>query len=39
MMPISLGNLSNLVVAGDEYGNVYLWKDVESIKENVGNNF
>lgn len=38
-MPISLGNLSNLVVAGDEYGNVYLWKDVESIKENVGNNF
>jgi|TARA_B110000285_G_C15122331_1_gene617975 hypothetical protein len=39
MMPIALGNLSNLVVAGDENGNVYVWKDVESIKENIGNNF
>ena len=39
MMPIVLGNLSNMVVAGDENGNVYVWKDVESIKENIGNNF
>ena len=39
MMPMTVGNLSNVVVAGDENGNVYVWKDVESIKENVGNNF
>ena len=39
MMPITLGNLSNVVVAGDEYGNINVWKDVESIKENVGSNF
>ena len=39
MMPIAIGNLSNLVTAGDENGNVYLWKDVESIKEDIGINF
>jgi hypothetical protein len=39
MMPIALGNLSNIVAAGDENGNVYVWRDVESIKENIGNNF
>lgn len=39
MMPITLGNLSNVVVAGDENGNINIWKDVESIKENVGSNF
>jgi hypothetical protein len=39
MMPIALGNLSNVVAAGDENGNLYVWKDVEAIKENVGNNF
>lgn len=39
MMPIALGNQSNLVAAGDENGNVFLWKDVESIKENIGSNF
>ena len=39
MMPIALGNLSNIVVAGDENGNIFLWKDVESIKENIGTNF
>ena len=38
-MPIALGNLSNIVAAGDEHGNIYLWKDVESIKENISNNF
>jgi len=39
MMPIVLGNLSNIVAAGDENGNIYIWKDVENIKENIGNNF
>ncbi len=39
MIPISLGNLSNMVAAGDENGNIYLWKGTESIKENVGLNF
>jgi WD40 repeat protein len=39
MMPIALGNLSNLVAAGDENGNLFVWKDVESIKENIGNNY
>jgi hypothetical protein len=38
MMPIVLGNLSNIVIAGDENGNLFLWKDVESIKENIGSN-
>ena len=38
MMPITVGNLSNIVLAGDENGNIYLWKDVESIKENIGSN-
>ncbi len=26
------------MVAGDENGNVFLWRDVEAIKENVGVN-
>ena len=39
MMPIALGNLSNMVAAGDENGNVYFWKEVESIKENISCNF
>ena len=28
-----------MVVAGDENGNIFLWKNVENIKENVGVNF
>lgn len=39
MIPIALGNLSNMVCAGDENGNVYFWKNVESIKDNIGLNF
>ena len=39
MMPISNGNNSNMVVAGDENGITSIWKDVESIKENIGCNF
>jgi len=39
MMPIILGNQSNMVAAGDENGNLFVWKDVESIKENIGNNY
>lgn len=39
MIPIALGNLSNLVAAGDENGNVFLWKSVENIKDNIGLNF
>lgn len=35
MMPIALGNLSNFSTAGDESGNIYFWKDVEAIKENI----
>jgi len=38
MMPIVLGNVSNMVAAGDDHGNIYLWKDIESIKEHIGNN-
>lgn len=38
MIPISLGNLSNLIATGDENGNVYVWKAVESIKDNIGMN-
>jgi hypothetical protein len=38
-IPVCLGNYSNIVTAGDENGNVFVWKSVESIKENVGLNF
>ena len=38
MMPMVLGNVSNMVAAGDENGNIFLWKDVDSIKEHIGNN-
>lgn len=31
MMPIMLGNQSNIVAAGDENGNFMLWKDIDSI--------
>jgi WD40 repeat protein len=36
--PVLLGNRSNIVVAGDENGNVYLWRDLETVKEHVGVN-
>jgi WD40 repeat protein len=39
MMPIVLGNESNIVAAGDENGTVYLWKDIDSIKEHIGSNY
>ena len=39
MNPIVLGNMSNIVATGDEFGNVYVYKDVESVKDNVGANF
>ena len=38
LLPISLGNLSNLVTAGDDYGNVYFWKDVDSVRPHIGVN-
>lgn len=38
MTPISLGNLSNLVASGDENGNVYVWRSVDAIRENIGVN-
>lgn len=38
LIPTCLGNLSNCVIAGDENGNVYVWRDVESIKEHIGIN-
>ena len=39
MIPISLGNLSNMIATGDENGNIYIWKSVEAIKDNIGLNF
>jgi WD40 repeat protein len=39
MMPIALGNVSNMVVSGDENGIISIWKDIDSIKENIGCNF
>ena len=38
MIPIALGNLSNLVASGDENGNVYVWRSVEAVKDNIGVN-
>ena len=38
LLPIALGFTSNLVAAGDEHGNVHLWKDAENLKENNGIN-
>jgi WD40 repeat protein len=37
-IPIILGNVSNMVVTGDEHGNIFMFKDVESVKENIGIN-
>ncbi len=37
-VPICLGHKSNIVAAGDENGNVYLWRDSESIKDHIGVN-
>lgn len=37
-MPICLGNNTNVTFSGDENGNIYLWKDFESIREDVGVN-
>ena len=39
MIPITLGNLSNMVACGDESGNIYMWRSVEAIRDNVGLNF
>lgn len=38
LLPISLGNYANIVTAGDDYGNVYFWKDVSSVKHHIGVN-
>lgn len=38
MIPIALGNLTNLVASGDENGNVYVWRSVEAVKDNIGVN-
>ena len=35
---MSLGAISNVVAAGDDYGNLYVWKDPESVKDNIGVN-
>jgi len=39
MVPITIGNRSNMVAAGDENGNLFLWKNADCVKENVGLNF
>jgi len=38
LIPICLGNKSNIVAAGDENGNLYLWRDSEAIKDHIGIN-
>jgi hypothetical protein len=38
MVPIALGNLSNMVASGDENGNIYVWRSVDAVKDNVGVN-
>jgi hypothetical protein len=38
MIPFALGNVSNIAAAAEENGNVYVWKDVESIREHIGVN-
>ena len=38
LLPMSLGAISNVVAAGDDYGNLYVWKDPESVKDNIGVN-
>ena len=36
LLPIVLGNTSNIVISADENGNTFFWKDVESVKEHIG---
>jgi WD40 repeat protein len=38
LMPVCLGHRSNMIVAGDENGNVYVWRDAESVKDHIGVN-
>ena len=38
LLPISLGSVSNMVSAGDDYGNIYMWKDVDSVRDHIGVN-
>jgi len=38
MVAIALGNLTNMVASGDENGNVYVWRSVDAIKDNIGVN-
>lgn len=38
MMPIALGNLSNMVTSGDENGNIYIWRSVDAVRDNIGVN-
>jgi WD40 repeat protein len=38
MIPISLGNLSNITASGDENGNIYVWRSVDAVKDNIGVN-
>ena len=39
LVPITLGNLSDMVAAGDENGIIYIWNDVEAIRENINSNY
>jgi len=39
MIPVLLGKSSNIVVCGDEFGHLYVWKSPENVKENVGGCF
>jgi WD40 repeat protein len=39
LIPVSLGHVSNVVGAGDEFGNVHIYASPENVRNNVGLNF
>jgi len=39
MIPITVGHQSNIVSTGDEFGNVMIYTNPESLRNNIGSNF
>ena len=39
MIPISLGHSTNIIAAGDEFGNVMTFTNPENVWNNVGSNY
>ena len=39
MIPVILGSRSNMVVCGDEFGHIHIWKNSESVKNNIGGDY